>query len=82
MYLKYICVALVVNLLKVHVNILVVGNDISILLMCFIFRYISVNFFLLDEGIDTRIHCLKVITEKEREPGLNKDLFTSSELIR
>lgn len=35
-----------------------------------------------DEGIDTRIHSLKLITESEREPGLNKDLFSSSELIR
>ncbi|XP_068728218.1 E3 ubiquitin-protein ligase HECTD3-like [Montipora capricornis] len=35
-----------------------------------------------DEGIDTRIHSLKLTTESEREPGLNKDLFSSSELIR
>ena len=37
---------------------------------------------LIDEGIDTRIHSIKLITESEREPGLNKDLFTSSELVR
>lgn len=35
-----------------------------------------------DEGIDTRIHSLKIITESEREPGLNKDIFSSTDLIR
>lgn len=35
-----------------------------------------------DEGIDTRIHGIKVISESEKEPGLNQDLFSSKELIR
>ena len=40
------------------------------------------NIFLLDEGIDTRIHGIKLISESEKEPGLNQDLFTPTELIR
>lgn len=35
-----------------------------------------------DEGIDTRIHGIKLISESEKEPGLNQDLFTSTALIR
>lgn len=37
---------------------------------------------LTDEGIDTRIHGIKLISESEKEPGLNQDLFSSKELIR
>lgn len=35
-----------------------------------------------DEGIDTRIHGIKLISVSEKEPGLNQDLFTPTELIR
>ena len=45
-----------------------------------IIKYQSI--FLLDEGIDTRIHGIKLISESEKEPGLNQDLFTPTELIR
>ena len=45
-----------------------------------IIKYPSI--FLLDEGIDTRIHGIKLISESEKEPGLNQDLFTPTELIR
>ena len=45
-----------------------------------IVKYQSI--FLLDEGIDTRIHGIKLISESEKEPGLNQDLFTPTELIR
>ena len=45
-----------------------------------IIKYQSI--FLPDEGIDTRIHGIKLISESEKEPGLNQDLFTPTELIR
>ncbi|CAH1774452.1 unnamed protein product [Owenia fusiformis] len=35
-----------------------------------------------DEGIDTRIHGIKIKSSKEREMGLSKDLFTKDSLIR
>lgn len=37
---------------------------------------------MTDEGIDTRIHGIKLTSESEKEPGLNQDLFSSKELIR
>ena len=40
------------------------------------------SIFSPDEGIDTRIHGIKLISESEKEPGLNQDLFTPTELIR
>ncbi|XP_033095652.1 E3 ubiquitin-protein ligase HECTD3-like [Anneissia japonica] len=35
-----------------------------------------------DGGIDTRIHGIKIKSTKEKDLGLNKDLFKNSELVR
>ena len=35
-----------------------------------------------DDGIDTRIHGIKIKSTKERDLGLNKDLFSPENLVR
>lgn len=48
---------------------------------------ISTNYFifshlLIDDGVDTRIHGIKIKSLKERDLGLNIDLFDKKELVR
>ena len=38
--------------------------------------------FSLDDGIDTRIHGIKIKSTKERYLGLNRDLFSPQNLVR
>lgn len=35
-----------------------------------------------DDGIDTRIHNIKIKSSKERDLGLNRDLFKPESLVR
>ncbi len=42
----------------------------------------SLVLLFTDDGIDTRIHSIKIKSSKGKELGLNKDFFTSENLVR
>lgn len=45
------------------------------------YRYLFL-LIVTDDGIDTRIHGVKIVSASEKEPGLSIDLLTTAELVR
>ena len=67
---------------QLHVCSYLKFKPLSFNLVSATYQVINKISLLTDEGIDTRIHGIKLISESEKEPGLNQDLFSSKELIR
>lgn len=50
--------------------------------------YINVRFMqnlwliFIEDGIDTRIHGIKITSARERDSGLNMDMFSKENLVR
>ena len=43
---------------------------------------LETDFIIADEGIDTRIHGIKIKSSRGKDLGLNKDFFSAENLVR